>query len=101
MTPKGVESGQPDVYSKDSPGFSVGCLPTTPGPRTSSMWPVPSLMIQWRVSNWTVSPPSFEIVTVYRKNHWLFDGWDCSGAYSDCTETRTPRVTASELNIRA
>ena len=64
ITPNGVESGHPEVYSKDSPGFSVGCLPTTPGPRTSSMWPVPSLMIQCRVSSWTVSSPSFEIVTV-------------------------------------
>ena len=34
--PEGVGSGHPEVYSNDSPGFSVGCLPTTPGPRTSS-----------------------------------------------------------------
>ena len=32
MTPNGVDSGQPEVYSNDSPGASVGCLPTTPGP---------------------------------------------------------------------
>jgi hypothetical protein len=64
MTPKGVPSGHPDVYSKDSPGCSVGCLPTTPGPRTSSTWPVPSVMIQCRVTSFTGSDPSFEIVTV-------------------------------------
>ena len=33
---------------KDSPGASTGCWPTTPGPFTSSTWPVPSVMIQWR-----------------------------------------------------
>ena len=64
MTPNGVVSGQPEVYVNDSPGASIGCLPTTPGPRTSSTWPVPSVMIQWRVSSCTVSVPSFEMVIV-------------------------------------
>src|SRR4029079_4039070 len=99
MTPNGVGSGRPYVYSNDSPGFIVGCLPTTPGPRTSSMWPVPSVMTQCRVRSWTVSGPSLAMVTVYRKNHWFFDGADWSAEYSDCTLTRTPRVTASEMNM--
>ena len=43
QNPNGVDSGQPDVYSKDSPGASVGCLPTTPGPLTSSTCPAPSV----------------------------------------------------------
>ena len=36
MLPKGVVRGQPEVYSKDSPGARRGCSPTTPGPWTSS-----------------------------------------------------------------
>ena len=64
MTPVDVFSGQPDVYWNDSPGRSTGCSPTTPSPLTSSIWPVASLMIQWRVSSWTVSSPSFEMRTV-------------------------------------
>ena len=48
MEPKGVESGHPEVYSKLSPGWRFGCSPTTPGPRTSSMRPVASRMIQCR-----------------------------------------------------
>ena len=36
------------VYSKVSPGLSSGCWPTTPRPRTSSTWPLASVMIQWR-----------------------------------------------------
>ena len=62
--PNGAGSGQPDVYSNDSPGASVGCLPTTPGPRTSSTLPLPSVTTQWRVSSWTVSVLSLMIVTV-------------------------------------
>src|SRR5688572_30302603 len=101
MTPNGVPRGHPDVYSNDSPGRRVGCLPTTPGPRTSSTWPVPSVMTQCRVTSWSVSAPSLEIVTVYRKNHWFLPGCDLSGEYSDSTRTRTPRVTASDVNIRS
>ena len=58
------KSGTPLVYSNDSPGFRIGCLPTTPVPRTSSTFPAPSVMIQWRVRSWTASGPSFEIVTL-------------------------------------
>src|SRR5438132_4523550 len=100
MTPNGVWRGQPDVYVNDSPGASTGCLPTTPGPRTSSTWPVPSVMIQCRVTSCAVSVPSFVIVIVYRKNHSFFDGCDRSGAYSDSTRTLMPPVTASDVNIR-
>ena len=39
MSPDGVGSGLPLVYSKLSPGASTGCSPTTPGPRTSCMLP--------------------------------------------------------------
>ncbi|SUZ91952.1 uncharacterized protein METZ01_LOCUS44806 [marine metagenome] len=51
MTPKGVGSGQKLVYSKDSPGAIRGCSPTTPGPRTSSTCPFPSVICQYRVIN--------------------------------------------------
>src|SRR5215217_8313669 len=98
--PNGVDNGHPEVYSNDSPGLSVGCLPTTPGPRTSSTRPASSVMIQWRVTSCTGSALSFEIRTVYRKNHSLFAGRDLSAAYSDCTETRTPRVIASDENMK-
>jgi hypothetical protein len=64
IVPNGVVSGQPEVYSKASPGRRIGCFPTTPGPRTSSTCPVASVMIQWRVSSCTVSGPSLEIVMV-------------------------------------
>src|SRR5580765_6873747 len=97
--PNGAGSGQPDVYSNDSPGASVGCLPTTPGPRTSSTLPLPSVTTQCRVSSWTVSLLSLLIVTVYRKNHLLPDGCDRSGEYLASTCIRTPRVVASEVNI--
>src|SRR5687768_13524171 len=56
-------------------------------------------MIQCRVSSCAVSVPSFEIVMVYRKNHWFWEGCDRSGAYSDSTWTLIPRVTASDVNI--
>ena len=64
MVPNGVRSGQFDVYSNDSPGASVGCSPTTPRPRTSSTWLLPSVMTQCRLISWTVSGPSFEIAMV-------------------------------------
>src|SRR6186713_1538682 len=49
----------------------------------------------------TVSGPSLVIVTVYRKNHWFLWGDDWSGEYSAKTLTRSPRVTASEMNMRS
>ena len=60
----------------------------------------PSVTTQWRVSSWTVSVLSLTIVTVYRKNHLLPDGWDRSGEYRARICTRTPRVVASDVNIR-
>jgi hypothetical protein len=57
------------------------------------------VIIQWRVINCAVSVPSFEMVIVYRKNHWLCAGCDRSAAYSDSTWTLMPRVTASDVNI--
>src|SRR2546425_416537 len=48
MMPDGVPSGVPEVYSKLSPGASTGSSPTTPGPRTSFMTPIASVMRQWR-----------------------------------------------------
>jgi hypothetical protein len=56
-------------------------------------------MIQCRVINCTDSPPSLVIVTVYRKNHCWDAGLDRSGAYSDRTWTRTPRVVASDVDM--
>ena len=41
-------------YWNVSPGASSGCSPTTPGPLTSSVWPVASVIIQWRLSSCTV-----------------------------------------------
>ena len=32
MIPDGVESGDPLVYSNDSPGCKIGCSPITPSP---------------------------------------------------------------------
>src|SRR4029077_6022108 len=51
MKPDGVGSGTPLVYSNDSPGLSIGCLPTTPAPRTSWRRPIASVMRQCRVRN--------------------------------------------------
>jgi hypothetical protein len=56
-------------------------------------------MTQWRVINWTVSSPSFEIVTVYRKNHCCEAGLDRSAEYAASTRTRTLFVTASDVDI--
>jgi hypothetical protein len=39
------------------------------------------------------------MVIVYRKNHCCWPGRDRSGAYSLKTETRTPRVVASDENM--
>ena len=50
--------------SKLSPGSRIGWRPTTPGPRTSSTCPPPSVMIQCRVTSWTVSVPSLAMSTV-------------------------------------
>src|SRR4051794_15693034 len=46
---RGGLSRTPEVYSKRSPGASTGCLPITPSPRTTSLWPTASVMIQCRV----------------------------------------------------
>ena len=46
-----------------------------------------------------ISMPSFEICTVYRKNHWFWSGCDCSGEYCAMTWTRTPCVTVSEVDM--
>jgi len=35
MKPEEVVKGVPLVYSNFSPGFNIGCSPTTPLPRTS------------------------------------------------------------------
>ena len=64
LNPNGVESGHPEVYSNDSPRSSTGCCPTTPRPFTSSTWPAPSVMIQWRLINWTVASLSLAMRTV-------------------------------------
>jgi hypothetical protein len=41
--------------------LETGCSPTTPGPCTSSTRPSPSVMIQCRLTSWTVSSPTFEM----------------------------------------
>jgi hypothetical protein len=64
MKPDGVGSGTPLVYSKFSPGLSTGSSPTTPAPRTSCRRPCASVMRQWRVLSWTVSPPRLVSVMV-------------------------------------
>src|SRR5215468_1311300 len=101
MVPNGVVNGHPEVYSKDCPGCNTGCSPTTPGPRTSSTFPFSSVMTQCRLINCTVSEPSFEIFTVYKKNHCFCCGCERVGSKRDCTRTRTPWVTASEVNTTA
>ena len=35
IIPSGQSKGVPEEYSKESPGFSTGCSPTTPVPFTS------------------------------------------------------------------
>ena len=63
MEPTGVVRGQKLVYSNSSPGASVGCSPTTPGPCTRWVSPLPSMMIHSRLTSCAVSCPTFEIVT--------------------------------------
>ena len=46
------------------PGASVGCCPTTPSPFTSSTSFEPFVMIQCRLTSWTVSVLSLAIRTV-------------------------------------
>jgi hypothetical protein len=62
MNPDGVSSGAPLVYSNAVPGWSTGCSPTTPAPRTSRTRPFASVMRQCRERSCTVSPPVFSIV---------------------------------------
>src|SRR5262249_31343611 len=64
MKPDEVGNGTPLVYSKFSPGLSTGSSPTTPAPRTSCRRPCASVMRQWRVLSWTVSPPRLVSVMV-------------------------------------
>ena len=64
MLPLGVRSRQPLVYWNDSPGLSSGWWPTTPRPFTSSVWPLASLMIQWREISWAGTSPLFVMVMV-------------------------------------
>ena len=54
----------PLVYSKLSPGFSTGCLPTTPCPRTSWTRFSASVMIQCRLTSCAVTLPVFVNVIV-------------------------------------
>ena len=62
--PDGVPRGTPLVYSKLSPGLRIGCSPTTPSPWTSRVWPLASVIFQWRVRNCTDSLPVFSMLTV-------------------------------------
>ena len=73
MEPKGVGNGQKLVYSCTSPGFSTGCSPTTPSPWTSSSWPLPSVMIQWRLTSCAGTLPLLvmRIAPVNPLFHWL------------------------------
>ena len=45
-------------------GANTGCLPTTPVARTSSTFPIPSVMTQRRLMSCTVSCPPFVTLTV-------------------------------------
>jgi hypothetical protein len=65
MEPTGVGSGQKLEYSNASPGSSVGCSPTTPGPATRCSCPSASVMIHVRLINWARVSPVFEILTKY------------------------------------
>jgi hypothetical protein len=49
--------------------------------------------------SWTVTSLLFEMVIVYRKNQCFSSGRERSAAYSDDTETLTPLVVASDVNI--
>ena len=101
MTPNGVDSGQPDVYSNDSPGASVGCLPTTPGPLTSSIWPV-------AVGDDPVPGQQLDRFGPFvgdrdrvEEEPLVAGRLRAVGGYSDRTLTRTPRVVASDVNMSA
>ncbi|MOA63524.1 hypothetical protein D3C78_1892780 [compost metagenome] len=64
MVPLGVRSSQPLLYWKASPGWSNGWWPMTPRPLTSSVWPLLSLMIQWRAINCAGVRPALVMVMV-------------------------------------
>ena len=64
MVPVGVRRRVPLVYSKDSPGLSSGWCPTTPRPLTFSVWPLASLMIQWREISCAGTSPVLVMVMV-------------------------------------
>ena len=64
MVPRLARSWQPLEYWNDSPGLSTGWCPTTPMPLTSSVWPLASLMFQWRDSSWPVASPILVMVMV-------------------------------------
>jgi len=64
IVPFGVAMRVQLVYSKDSPGFRIGCWPMTASPRTSSTWPLASLTIQWRAISCAVTSPLFLMVIV-------------------------------------
>ena len=55
----------PLVYSKLSPGWTTGCLPTTPCPLTSCTRCSASVMIQWRLTSLAATLPVFVTVIVY------------------------------------
>src|ERR1039458_6578962 len=101
IIPVGVLSGHHDEYLNDSPGARTGCSPTTPGPLTSSTWSSPSVMVQWRLSNCTVSAPRFVMRTVYSNIHSSWNGCECSGEYLASTSTRIWLVTASDMGLRS
>src|SRR4051812_38020755 len=96
IAPRGVSRTHPLVYSKCSPGRRVGCSPTTPGPRTCSTLPLPSVMIQCRLFSCAVSVPSLLMRTVYAKTYRFDWGDDCPGTYSQETLTLMPSVIASD-----
>ena len=64
MVPLLARSWQPLEYWKASPGRSTGWWPTTPMPLTSSVWPLASVMLQWRDSSCPVPWPTLVMVMV-------------------------------------
>ena len=64
MVPVGVRRRVPLVYSKVSPGCSSGCWPTTPRPRTFSVWPLASFTFQLRAISCAGMSPVLVTVTV-------------------------------------
>src|SRR5262249_38581665 len=96
MLPKGVRSIAQLVYSKLSPGESLGSLPTTPRPRTSSTFPLASVMIQWRLLSCAGSVPTLAISTVYMKAYCPASGDDLSGQYAGLSVIRIPAVVVMD-----